>query len=73
MTTKQIERSVAELTARVQQIHNGDFVSLSFHSGAWSCSSCFTGIRSGACKTPTEALSIFDAELRRHEGAKQAA
>ena len=73
MTPKQIERAVSDLTKRVQQIHNGDFVSLSFHSGAWSCSSCFTGIRSGACKTPTEAVSIFTAELRRIEGAKQAA
>lgn len=73
MNTKQIERSIAELTKRVQALHGGDFVRLSFHSGAWQASTCFTDIRSGGHDTPQKAIAFFIEELRRHEGAKQAA
>ena len=73
MTIKQIERSVAELTRRVQKLHNGDWVALLYSSGSWTASTCFTGIRSGPHQTPEDALEKFTKELRRVEGAKRAA
>lgn len=68
-----IERTVASLSERVRRIHNGDFVSLSFHSGAWHCSTCFTGIRSGGQESPSAAFAFFIEQLRAREGVSEAA
>ena len=67
-----IERSMELLTVRVQRLHNGDFASLSYHSGGWHCSSCFTGIH-GNGDTPLSAMQRFEDELARREKGAVAA
>jgi hypothetical protein len=73
MTIKQIERTIRDLTGRVQQLHSGDWIVLSYASGSWSCRTFFTRIRSGACETPTQAIALFIEELRQSEARNQAA
>lgn len=52
----EIESTVDYLSERVRIIHNGEWVALSYASGAWTASTHFIGLRSGPCDSPLVAL-----------------
>lgn len=68
-TIREIEDRVDALSERVRRLHSGDWVAISYHSGAWFVR-CHYGPVNGsdACVGPAEALDKFERNLAHVEG-----
>ncbi len=73
MNINQIETEVARLTKRVKALHNGDWVAIGYSDGGWYARSPFGTVLPGRGRSPQDALTEFERQLKIVEARQEVA